>query len=256
MRETPAMRSPVVALSFLVTLFLGACHPLACWHPADLPKDQPLVFQSNEDWPKDEVQVDVDDLGIPHIYGKSEADLAYALGVMHARDRLFQIYTYVHAGEGRLTEILGEDLLEIDRKNRVLMFGVDELLAALEPKDREIVDAYCAGLNHGAKDVGRSAEMSILGVDWEPVTARDVLAVVRLQQWDQSVGFSEEMTRYRLVKALGARSSTRASTSRSCGPRSSSRTTARACSRRSGAWRSRRTSTTPPPRCRTPRRPR
>lgn len=184
-------------------VFVAGCHPLACFHPADLPRDPPLSLSSEDRWPRAEVQIDVDDLGIPHLYGTSEPDLAYALGVMHARDRLFQMFLYVHAGEGRLTELLGADLLEVDRQNRILMHGVDELIAAFGPRDRETIDAYCAGVNEGARMVGRSAEMAILGVDWEPLTPRDVIAVARLQQWDQSVGFFEEMSRHRLLKELG-----------------------------------------------------
>ena len=187
----------------LLVGFAAGCHPLACYMPADLPRDNPLVLVSNDAFPKSDVEIDVDDLGIPHIYGKSEADLAYALGVMHGRDRLFQIYLYVHAGEGRLTEILGADYLEVDRQNRLLMHGADEQMAATSPRDQDIVAAYVAGVNESAKMVGKSAEMNVLGVSWEPITAKDVLAVVRLQQWDQGVGFGEEMARFRLVKQAG-----------------------------------------------------
>lgn len=194
------------ALPTLVVLsLLAACHPLACWHPADLPKDTPLVLQSGEDWPRANVEVRLDALGIPHMYGESEADLAYALGVMHARDRMFQLMILIHAGEGRLAEIFGADFLPIDRDNRTILgHGVDEQLAAASARDRELVEAYCAGANRGATMVGPSAEMAILGLAWEPITPRDVLAVTRFQQWDQSVGFWEEMARWRLVKALGA----------------------------------------------------
>ena len=80
----------------LCVAFAAGCHPLACFIPADLPRDPPLILVSNDAFPKSDVEVDVDDLGIPHIYGKSEADLAYALGVMHGRERLFQIFD--HAG--------------------------------------------------------------------------------------------------------------------------------------------------------------
>jgi penicillin G amidase len=199
------MRLVVTSLVALAAA-VGGCHPLAVFHPADLPRDRPLVFASTDAWPRAAVEIHVDGLGIPHIYGESEPDLAYALGVMHARDRLFQIYLYAHAGAGRLTEILGRDLLEIDRENRLLMHGADELIAALAPRDREIVAAYCAGVNAGARAVGRSAEMAILGVEWEPIGPMDVIAIARLQQWDQSVGFAEEMARHRLVKALGRES--------------------------------------------------
>lgn len=192
-------------LSPSLLFFLCACHPLSCWHPADLPKDQPLVLNSRDEWPKEKVEVRLDEYGVPHLFGQSEADLAYGLGVMHGRDRAFQIMLFIHAGEGRLTEILGGDYLSIDRDNRtILMHNVDEQLAAASERDREIVAAYTAGLNEGAAMAGPSAEMAVLGLQWEPVSARDVLAVTRFQQWDQSVGFWEEMARWRLVKALGA----------------------------------------------------
>src|SRR5689334_4331574 len=100
---------PLFVLSGLV-----ACHPLACCVPADLPKDKPLELSStSKDHPKDKVDVVYDELGVPHVYGETEGDLSYALGWLHARDRQFQVFVYVHAGEGRLTELLGEDLLEI-----------------------------------------------------------------------------------------------------------------------------------------------
>src|SRR5688572_27806772 len=175
-------------MRFLVVLALAlsaACHPLACFHPADLPKDPPLLLESKADWPKEDVEILVDDLGIPHMFGNTEPDLAYALGVMHGRDRLFQIYLFVHAGQGRLTEILGEDLLPIDRQNRLLMHRAQEQLDAIDGRDKEILDAYCAGVNEGAVMVGRSAEMNVLGVHWEPLKPIDVLSIVRLQQWDQ-----------------------------------------------------------------------
>jgi penicillin G amidase len=192
----------VLPVLFPILLVTG-CHPLACFHPADLPRDQPLVLVSNDAFPKEDVEIHVDTFGIPHIWGKSEADLSYGLGAMMGRDRLFQMMLLLHAGSGRLTELLGADYLEVDRANRLLMTGADEQLAALTQKDRDILEAFVAGVNESAKMVGKSAEMQILGVDWEPMTPRDVLAIARYQQWDQGVGFSEEMARWRLVKQLG-----------------------------------------------------
>jgi penicillin amidase len=188
----------------LPVVLLTGCHPIACFHPADLPRDQPLILVSSDAFPKEDVEIHVDTFGIPHIWGKSEADLAYGLGAMMGRDRLFQMMLLIHAGEGRLTELLGADYLEVDRQNRLLMHGVDEQIAALDQKNRDLLDAFVAGVNESAKTVGKSAEMQILGVDWEPMTKREVMAIVRYQQWDQSVGFSEEMARWRLAKQLGA----------------------------------------------------
>lgn len=199
-------RSSHARLSTLLLTLLAAaaCHPLGCCTPGDFPKDKPLELASqSSDAPAAAVDVVLDELGVPHIYGNSEPDLAYALGFLHGRDRQFQVYVFLHAAEGRLTELLGEDLLEVDRQNRLLTFGADEQLAAINDRGRAVTNAYADGLNDGARHTGRTAEMVILGVEWELVDAKDVLAITRLQQWGQSVGFDEEMTRYRLAKALG-----------------------------------------------------
>ncbi len=188
----------LLPLSLLAT---AACHPLACCSPADLPKDAPLVVAVDSDRVSGPVDVVYDDLGIPHLYGESEVDLAHALGFMHGRDRQFQIFLYVHAGQGRLTEILGEDMLPVDRDNRLLTYNLDEQAAAMSERDRAMMLAYADGLNQGAKATGRSAEMQVLGLDWEDVGLLELLAISRLQQWSQSVGLDEELARHRLRKA-------------------------------------------------------
>ncbi len=181
---------------------MAACHPMACCAPADFPKDAPLVLSAEGDALGAPVDVVYDDLGIPHIYGETETDLAYALGFLHGRDRQFQIFIYAHAAEGRLTELLGEDLLPIDRDNRLLTFNLDKQEAAMSDRDRGLVRTYAEGLNHGARYTGRSAEMQILGVEWEDLDVTDILSIMRLQQWSQSVGLDEELSRHRLKKAV------------------------------------------------------
>ncbi|MHA1576725.1 MAG: penicillin acylase family protein, partial [Candidatus Thorarchaeota archaeon] len=54
-----------------------------------------------------EVEVIIDQMGIPHIYGESITDAMFAMGYMHARDRLFQITMQKHVAAGRISEIVG-----------------------------------------------------------------------------------------------------------------------------------------------------
>jgi penicillin G amidase len=193
----PSRWLPLFALAGTI-----ACHPLSCCAPNDLPRDKPLVLASSDaGFPAANVDIVLDELGIPHISGQSEADVAYGLGFMHARDRLFQIFVYMHAGEGRLTELLGRDVLELDRENRLLMHRAQEVVDAFSVRQNALVNAYVAGINDGAAQVGQSAEMKVLGVEWEPMRPIDVMAVIRLQQWDQSVGFYDEMARHWARKA-------------------------------------------------------
>src|SRR5574337_1877515 len=54
-----------------------------------------------------DVEVIYDGLGIPHTYAATDGDGAYALGYVHARDRLFQMDFYRRAGRGKLSEQIG-----------------------------------------------------------------------------------------------------------------------------------------------------
>ncbi|MFZ9887209.1 MAG: penicillin acylase family protein [Myxococcota bacterium] len=188
-------------LGLSLTLLLGgACHPLSCFHPNDLPKDRPLtVTSSSPGLPAAEVEVITDEWGIPHIFAGTEPDLAYGLGYMHGRDRTFQLMFRKFAALGRLSELLDRDMIYADQYLRLTSWRLDEQLAATSPRGLAILDGYAAGVNDGASAVGRSGEMALLGVDFEPFSARDVLACVRLLQDNQGVGRDEELVRARLL---------------------------------------------------------
>ncbi len=69
---------------------------------------------------KEPVEVLYDDYGVPHIYAQNEEDAYYALGYVHAQDRLFQMEMIRRAAGGRLSEILGPDFLKTDKLFRTL----------------------------------------------------------------------------------------------------------------------------------------
>jgi penicillin amidase len=65
------------------------------------------------------VEVLVDARGVPHIFGTTESDLSFGLGLMHGRERTFQVQVMKHAARGRLTELFGADALPLDQRLRV-----------------------------------------------------------------------------------------------------------------------------------------
>ncbi len=69
---------------------------------------------------KSEVEVLYDDYAIPHIYAQNEEDLWYALGYVHAQDRLFQMEVLRRVGDGRLAEIFGKEVVDVDKFFRSL----------------------------------------------------------------------------------------------------------------------------------------
>ena len=87
--------------------------------PAEVPEYEELeVFSLNDD-----VTVIRDTYGVPHIYAENEADIAFALGYVHAQDRLFQMDMARREVQGRLAEVLAEfapGIEEYDKFNLAL----------------------------------------------------------------------------------------------------------------------------------------
>jgi penicillin amidase len=66
------------------------------------------------------VEVYFDPYAVPHIYARNEADAYFALGYVHAQERLFQMEIMRRIAAGRMAEILGEKLVKTDRLFRTI----------------------------------------------------------------------------------------------------------------------------------------
>jgi penicillin amidase len=69
---------------------------------------------------KGDVEIIRDTYGVPHIYAKNEPDLYFGLGYAMAQDRFWQMEFYRRLGHGRLSEVLGEKLVKVDRFFRTI----------------------------------------------------------------------------------------------------------------------------------------
>ncbi|HEU4555000.1 MAG TPA: penicillin acylase family protein [Chitinophaga sp.] len=96
--------------------------------------------------------IDIDTLGIPHIFSKDANGSAYALGFMHAKDRYFQMEVTAYAVMGKLGELFGEAAVSSDRHWR--KFELEDRakayfnsLAGTQPALYSYLQAYEAGVN-------------------------------------------------------------------------------------------------------------
>lgn len=69
---------------------------------------------------KGSAKVYYDDKGIPHIKADNRELAAFALGYVHAVDRLWQMEYLRHIAQGRLSEIFGEKTINVDRTLRTV----------------------------------------------------------------------------------------------------------------------------------------
>jgi len=153
-----------------------------------------------------EIVRDVD--AIPHIRAGSESDALFALGYVHAQERLWQMEFQRRAAQGRLSEILGPAALKTDRLMRTVGIARAAALAwpRIAPDARAQVEAYVAGINaflSSHRGGSLPVEFAVLRSSLEPWRAEDVLACQKSLAWLLSMNWVEEGLRVRLSASVG-----------------------------------------------------
>ncbi|MES2354906.1 MAG: penicillin acylase family protein [Pseudomonadota bacterium] len=152
------------------------------------------------------IEIIRDSNDIPHIFAKSSHDAYFALGYVHAQDRLWQLEMNRRIGSGRLAEVFGPDALEQDKFLRTL--GIRRTAAAIyktvDAATRERLEAYAAGINSflKARTGSLPPEFLIARVKPEPWTPEDSIAWQLMMAWDLSGNWGSEILRFRLSKKL------------------------------------------------------
>lgn len=144
------------------------------------------------------VDIHWDPFGMPHIYAESEEDLFYAVGYVHAQDRLWQMTLSQILLEGRFAEFLGEDLIEFDRHQRTI--GLWRTAKKIEQEAPEELirklEWYSKGVNEFIRQNKRSlpAEFTLLDIEPFEWTPAHSIGISRLIAWDQNFNWLNKMT--------------------------------------------------------------
>ena len=121
-----------------------------------------------------------DKFGVPHIYGKTDADTAFGVAMAHAEDDFFTLQDVVAMSRGRYGAIAGEDGAKVDYVYHLIdARGTAEREYPKLPSDtRELFEAYAAGLNTYAAAHPQEVKLANLF----PVSGMDVAAGFALRQ--------------------------------------------------------------------------
>ena len=118
---------------------------------ANAERKGPMDNEFSIDGLKDSVQVYFDDRRVPHVFAKNDYDLYYMQGYLQARDRLFQMEMQTYDAAGRLSELIGPNLLERDKQTRRwgMVYGAEQAVAEVQKHKPSwtIFQAYSAGVN-------------------------------------------------------------------------------------------------------------
>jgi penicillin G amidase len=153
-----------------------------------------------------EARISRDEHGIPSITAASDRDAAFALGFVHAQDRLFQMDAMRRYGAGRLSEWFGPATLGADRFSRTLGLyrAAEQQYALLTPELRAALDAYAAGVNaYLAQRQGPlPPEYQLLRATPEPWRPADTLVWGKLMDLQLAANFRNELLHARLAQHL------------------------------------------------------
>jgi penicillin amidase len=154
-----------------------------------------------------DVQIYRDSMAIPYIIAKTEEDAAFALGYVHAQDRLFVMDIIRRAGEGRLSEVMGEKSVPFDKMFRTVGLRriVDKNIKNINAKSLSLLKAYAKGVNLFIRNAEGNypAEFDVLGYDPEEWKPEHSLLVGRMMAWELNISWWIDFTFTSLVQKFG-----------------------------------------------------
>ncbi|MFM1772485.1 MAG: hypothetical protein RLZZ71_1627 [Bacteroidota bacterium] len=170
-------RSAIALVSLVILCFIGAYF----WLKSSLPVYSGEMKLAGLHEPVDAY---FDEFGIPHIDAKNSEDAYRALGYLHAQERLFQLELLRRAGSGTLSEIIGEDMVKVDRIFRAL--GVSEYAKISAEQFQKIhtndemskeVNAYMDGVNQFIEKGPTPPEFALMGIPKRKLNVEDMFCI-------------------------------------------------------------------------------
>jgi penicillin amidase len=151
------------------------------------------------------VEIVRDNANVPHIFGETDEDVFFALGLAHAQDRLWQMTMLRRTAQGRLSELFGMRTLPIDQLIRRLdLYPLSRSsVDALDARTQAALSAYSDGVNAWISQVnsgarGRGApEMWVFNHAIAPWRPADSVSIIKLMALQLSSHLEEEVLRAR-----------------------------------------------------------
>ena len=138
-----------------------------------------------------------DPFGIAHVSARTERDLFFLQGWVHAADRLFQMDVRRRQASGTLAELLGPSALPSDVQLRTigLRRAAERSLGAVSKRARGALEAYAEGVNAWVASHPLPPEYAALHLTrFQPWTPVDSLAVGKLIAFGLSFDLDLELT--------------------------------------------------------------
>ncbi|RWU08403.1 penicillin acylase family protein [Pedobacter chitinilyticus] len=158
---------------------------------------------------KDKIEIAFDDRMIPHVFAQNDHDLYYAQGYVTAMHRLWQMDFQTRFAAGRISEVVGEKAIEVDKYQRRMgmVYGAENSLEGMmaDPHAKEMLLAYTQGINDYIKSLNRRnlpVEYKLL--DFKPEQWTPIKCALLLKQMSAVLAMgSDEFYMTNILKKYG-----------------------------------------------------
>jgi len=158
---------------------------------------------------QDEVKITYDEFGVPYIDAQNENDAYFALGYAHAQERLFQMEMIRRLSSGKLAEILGPDLLSVDKS--MLSLGIRTMgersatkyFSEIDAPYKETSMAYLNGINAFIDKENLPIEFTIIGFTPEHFVPADIYTAIGYMSLTFSSALSQDPLVTQINETLG-----------------------------------------------------
>lgn len=126
-------------------------------------------------WDTTQVEIARDEFGVPHIFGKTDADVAYGLAWAHAEDDFETIQMTVLAGKGLAGRVFGEQGAAIDFFVNLLEtreIAKEKYEESFSPEFKKVLEGYAAGLN----DYALAHPEEVLYIQSFPINPKEIVS--------------------------------------------------------------------------------
>jgi len=150
------------------------------------------------------VEITFDTRGVPQVWAKTDADAFFAVGWLHASERLFQMELVRRLSRGELSEVFGELAYDTDVAQRRIGFARNADASKLSPAARVAAQRYVDGVNAwiAQADV-LPVEFVILRLKPRAWTIEDCLAITGYQTWFSHELMDQDRKYQALIETLG-----------------------------------------------------
>ncbi len=153
------------------------------------------------------IEIERNRFGVPFIKAANLSDLYFAIGFVHAQERLFQMDLIRRRAQGRLAEIFGRAALDSDLEIRQLFDQscIQKTAELIPPELKILLNSYASGINFFIEKNSKNLPVEFGLLNYEPEKWEEwhSIAIGRLMSFEFSFGIWFDILNAQIENKLG-----------------------------------------------------